>query len=115
MNFFRTRNRLARFGSRARLCRRSSAEVSARATLLRACARWATASLDIVFIDGKHDFKSVEQDLHNWIPRVKPGRVVAGHDYRLGEAQTVVRAVHKYLPQNRTLQLAPDGVWWWLA
>lgn len=129
--------RLARFGSRARLCRRSSAEVSARdlpancslqwrsyllhhdlitcllrllqtlnrtrvlwhwgATLLRACARWATASLDIdawifnfvilrvfvhatfglnafgdmfpmvfahwtcfeVFIDGKHDFKSV--------------------------------------------------------
>lgn len=58
----------------------------------------------------------------------------------LGEAQTVVRAVHKllgkmilctpgnmfpefeqawllprYLPQNRTLQLAPDGVWWWLA
>lgn len=21
----------------------------------------------------------------------------------------------RYLPQNRTLQLAPDGVWWWLA
>lgn len=26
--------------------------------------------------------RQVEQDLHNWIPRVKPGRVVAGHDYR---------------------------------
>ena len=24
----------------------------------------------------------VEQDLHDWIPRVKTGRVVAGHDYR---------------------------------
>eukprot|EP00439_Symbiodinium_sp_Y106_P086132 s102_g31.t1 len=114
-NFRRTAARLRRFGHRARLCRRHSSQV-ARAGAMRACqARWPAKHLGLVFIDGAHDFRSVAADIQHWAPRVRPGGVVSGHDYRLGEAFNVVRAVHRFLPANRHLQLGPDGVWWWIA
>eukprot|EP00913_Durusdinium_trenchii_P034191 g31999.t1 len=102
-NFNRTRTRLSRFGSRAQLCRCTSGTVAS------SLEPSALTELDLVFIDGAHDFESVDMDLKKWIPQVKPGAVVAGHDYRLGEAEHVVKAVHKHLPKDRALQLAPDG------
>ena len=38
-------------------------------------------SLDFVFIDGSHDFINVIKDIVHWIPKVKPGGTIAGHDY----------------------------------
>lgn len=43
---------------------------------------FADNSLDFVYIDGNHDFFHVTQDIHYWIPKVRPGGIVAGHDYR---------------------------------
>lgn len=39
-------------------------------------------SLDFVYIDGNHEFLHVAQDLVNWIPKVRKGGIVAGHDFR---------------------------------
>lgn len=39
-------------------------------------------SLDFVFIDAQHDFKSVMQDIEIWRPKVKPGGLLSGHDYQ---------------------------------
>ena len=38
-------------------------------------------SLDFVYIDGNHSFLHVVQDLEGWSQKVKPGGIVAGHDY----------------------------------
>lgn len=38
-------------------------------------------SIDCVFIDGSHDEQSVIQDLDYWVPKVKVGGYVCGHDY----------------------------------
>lgn len=38
-------------------------------------------SLDFVYIDGNHEFVYVCQDLHYWNKKVRPGGIVAGHDY----------------------------------
>ena len=38
-------------------------------------------SLDFVYIDGNHDFLNVTQDIHYWLKKVKPGGILAGHDY----------------------------------
>ena len=38
-------------------------------------------SLDFVYLDAGHDFKSVIADLQAWTPKVKKGGVVSGHDY----------------------------------
>jgi hypothetical protein len=47
----------------------------------RAARLFAPASVDFVFIDAGHDYQSVLSDLAAWWPRVKPGGVLAGHDY----------------------------------
>lgn len=39
------------------------------------------ASLDFVFIDAQHDYKSVKQDIQFWISKVKPGGLLCGHDH----------------------------------
>jgi hypothetical protein len=38
--------------------------------------------MDFVYIDGNHTLPQVIADLHAWIPKVKPGGIIAGHDYR---------------------------------
>jgi len=39
------------------------------------------ASLDFVYIDGNHTFEFVTNDIAEWSKKVKPGGIVAGHDY----------------------------------
>ncbi len=37
--------------------------------------------LDLVFIDGDHSYECVRQDIDSWMPKVRPGGILAGHDY----------------------------------
>ena len=38
-------------------------------------------SLDYVYIDANHDYKSVRCDIDVWFPLVRPGGIISGHDY----------------------------------
>lgn len=38
-------------------------------------------SLDFVYIDANHDFGHVVEDLVAWLPKVRSGGIIAGHDY----------------------------------
>ena len=55
-------------------------------------------TLDFVYIDGNHDFINVAQDIHHWFKKVKPGGILAGHDYvrypsrKFNHVQKVVNA-----------------------
>ena len=42
---------------------------------------FADVSLDFVYIDANHDAKHTWQDLTLWVPKVKPGGIVSGHDF----------------------------------
>ncbi len=54
----------------------------------------ADRSLDLVYIDGAHDYASVRADLEAWRSKVKPGKWIAGHDYSdVIEGGAVIRAV----------------------
>ena len=37
--------------------------------------------VDFVFIDGGHLEKQVTEDINTWLPKVKKGGIIAGHDY----------------------------------
>jgi hypothetical protein len=39
------------------------------------------ASLAAVFIDGDHSYEGCSADIKNWLPKVRPGGYIAGHDY----------------------------------
>lgn len=53
-------------------------------------------SLDFVYLDGDHAFDFVMQDLIVWAKKVKPGGIIAGHDYYRFRGAGVVDAVNAY-------------------
>lgn len=42
---------------------------------------FADNSLDYIFIDANHQYEFVVEDLKAWVPKVKKGGIVMGHDY----------------------------------
>jgi hypothetical protein len=48
---------------------------------LEAAEGFGDASVDAVFIDASHDYRSVFADLGAWTPKVRAGGILAGHDY----------------------------------
>ncbi len=38
-------------------------------------------SIDFVYLDARHDYKAILDDINLWYPKVKRGGVFAGHDY----------------------------------
>ena len=64
-----------------------------------AAESYADASLDFVYIDADHRYAAVSADIKAWLPKIKAGGWLAGHDYRLGHCDGVDRAVADHLPQ----------------
>lgn len=50
-------------------------------TSMEAVERFEEDSIDFVYIDGNHQFKYIAEDMYEWWKRLKPGGVMAGHDY----------------------------------
>lgn len=59
-------------------------------------------SLDFVYIDANHQDPFVTQDIINWTKKVRPGGIVAGHDYvRVRRVDWSVKdAIQKYTKDN---------------
>jgi len=38
-------------------------------------------SLDGVYIDATHQYEFVKQDIQLWLPKIKPGGFISGHDF----------------------------------
>lgn len=71
---------------------------------------WAScwpAPADVVFIDADHGYEAVKADILAWLPHVRPGGVICGHD--LGVFPGVDRAVAELVPGFRR---AGEFVWW---
>ena len=66
------RQRMAPFGDRAVLPRNFSADAS---------QLFSDQSVDFVFIDARHSYDAVLEDLKAWWPKIRPGGILAGHDY----------------------------------
>jgi len=47
---------------------------------VKASALYEDGSLDFVFIDAEHKYEFVIQDIKSWLPKVKKGGIIAGHD-----------------------------------
>ncbi len=83
--------RLAPYG--CEIVRKSSTE---------AVKSFAPDALDFVFIDGNHEFEFVVNDIIVWHKVVRPGGILAGHDYVSGHKGQwplpfhVIQAVNAY-------------------
>lgn len=68
-----------------------------RMSSLEACKQFKDESLDFVFIDASHEYEDVKKDIDNWLKKVKPGGILAGHDYNWPD---VTRAVNEVLGEK---------------
>jgi len=66
---------------------------------LEAAKLYKESSLDFVFIDAAHDYTNVKNDIQAWYPKVKPGGILAGHDYCCGWPE-VIKAVNDFVLEN---------------
>jgi hypothetical protein len=81
-----------------------------RASLIRAfsvdaAARFANASLSFVYIDARHDYEGVLEDLAAWWPKLCPGAMIAGHDWTEDldrSTDAVARALEEFLGRQRS-------------
>jgi len=48
-------------------------------------------SLDLVYIDAEHDYKSVLDDVKAWTPKIKKGGILSGHDWWLEHIELIIR------------------------
>lgn len=74
-------------------------------------------SLDFVYIDGNHHFNFVMEDIIHWSERVRPGGIVACHDYHYATNGGVIYAVNAYTqahhidPWYVTKEAQPTAYW----
>lgn len=76
---------------------------------------FADHSLDLVFIDADHSYEGCKADIETWLPKIKPGGWLSGHDYA-NETRDfifgVTRAVDEYIYESRKpLELDDNYTW----
>lgn len=70
--FEKTINNIDKFDERAVMIRTSSKNAS---------KLFQNESLDFVYIDANHSYDSVKEDIELWLPKIKTGGILCGHDY----------------------------------
>lgn len=71
---------------------------------LDAVEAYEDESLSLCFIDGSHEYEDVKADLIAWLPKVKKGGVLAGHDYDNPKCTGVRIAAHEVLGKENIKQ-----------
>ena len=77
-----------------------------RMTTNEAAGLFKDESLDAVFIDADHSYEAVKMDIENWMPKVRKGGILAGHDYN-SAWPGVIKAVNEIFPEAQKI----DSCW----
>lgn len=76
---------------------------------------FADDTFDVVWIDAGHDYENVKTDITKWLPKLKNGGLMIGHDYPEptdpnGGFEELTKAVNKYARDNLKFR---DFGWVW--
>jgi len=101
------RDAYVRFGPRASLQAVTSEELNA--------ALPAEEQFDFVFVDGPHTYRNVRNDIEMWLPRVRSGGILAGHDFTQAHPPLLWAVLEQRMHNfgGSSFNVGMDGVWWW--
>lgn len=54
--------------------------------------------IDFLYIDGDHSLEGIYTDLYSWVPKVKVGGIISGHDYKDGPGSGIKDFFGNQLP-----------------
>jgi predicted O-methyltransferase YrrM len=73
-----------------------------RDTSLNVAKTWQHGLIDLIFVDGSHEYDAVAADLEAWMPLIKTGGIICGDDWSW---QTVRSAVLGFVNRHQSFQL----------
>jgi len=82
-----------------------------RTTSELAAINFKDESLDMIFIDARHDYHSCKNDILTWLPKVKQGGILSGHDYSI-KFFGVVEAVNELIGYDN-VSIKSDSTWFY--
>jgi len=71
-----------------------------------------TEMVDFVYIDGNHRYAYVKKDIELYLPLIKEGGLLGGHDFKFGEESDVCRAVIETLHEKYDDLYIAKWDWW---
>lgn len=67
-------------------------------------------SIDLVYIDGNHDYVFVRDDIMHWMPKIKSGGIIGGHDWNWPSVQKAISEIFSKDPYKTF----DDGSWFFV-
>jgi len=102
------------------MARKVALDSGGRAVVLKmssvaAAATVGDASLDFVFLDADHSYEGVRADIAAWLPKVKSGGWIGGHDIDNPEPPFDFSGVRKAVDEAFTegVELDDNFTWFW--
>ncbi|RZK26076.1 MAG: class I SAM-dependent methyltransferase, partial [Flavobacterium sp.] len=92
-------SKLNRFRTRSNIVRNTS---------INAVQEFTDNSLDFVYLDGRHDYDGIAEDILAWYDKVKIGGIICGHDYLdgiIGKTDFGVKKAVDEFASRRRLQV----------
>jgi len=96
-NYETAKERLSKYGYRSLIFKGLSVDMA---------AQIPDNSLELVYLDGAHYYSGVLADLKAYYPKLKPGGIMAGHDY-LNPDYGVKQAVEAFIFEERIITTEP--------
>ena len=61
--------------------------------------------IDFIYHDGSHRYEDIKKDLIDWLPKMKEGSVICGHDYIGDKDFGVIKAVDEFRREHRFVMI----------
>ena len=75
----------------------------------QASSLYTDQHFDLVYIDASHWYNDVVNDINCWLPKIKSGGYLSGHDYVPNI--DVTKAVNDYFKSTHAITIYPDSSW----
>ena len=76
--------------------------------MFKAFCKQCDEKFDLIYVDGRHSYQGVREDLHHALPLLKKGGVASGHD--IDRNNGVRKAVRKHFPKA-VIRTFSDSSW----
>jgi predicted O-methyltransferase YrrM len=74
-----------------------------------ALGEFSDGSIDLLHIDGSHEYENIRNDFHNWLPKMRKGGKILIHDILVEREDFGVRKFWNEISQTYKTQSHPEG------